>query len=172
MGRLENAIKNGHDPATCTCSVCVLGRGEDPADYGHKKFGRKPHTGKRRAASRGYLWLSGEDDERVHQAADRLGVSCSEFVRQAILAKLEQVESGAQLLSPRTLVKVRRSPSAPVLDPKTGKPVATRKCKRCDDIFIPHLVQRRTRVSDTVYCHDCRVMRKAERNPARGGLRA
>jgi len=87
---MENEVRNGHDPATCTCIVAVRGRGEDPACYGHKKVGRKKG---RTAARRGYAWFSNEDDVRIHTAAEVLGISCGEFVRQAVKSSLNTVET-------------------------------------------------------------------------------
>ncbi len=86
MGWREEAIRRGHKIDTCGCVSCIQLRGERvPASI---QRGRK-----KTADRRGYLWLSHEDDKRVHDAADLLGTTCGAFVREAIQARLDQVES-------------------------------------------------------------------------------
>ena len=86
MGRLENAVCRGHDPETCQCVVCKDGRGE-PRLESMKRRAKKP------SAKRGYLWLTHEDDRRIHETANLLGVSCSELVRRAITNLLDSVDA-------------------------------------------------------------------------------
>lgn len=80
-GWAVHARRYGHDPDVCKCVGCMRTRGETPPR------GKRPV----RARKRGYVWLSDADDLRIRKAADKCNMTNSEFVRHAILKRLQEV---------------------------------------------------------------------------------
>lgn len=78
----QYAAKYGHDIEVCICVGCTRYRGEPV----------KPGKRTKRSRVRGYVWLTDADDLRVRKAAHSANQTMAEFVRQAILLRLKELE--------------------------------------------------------------------------------